>query len=319
MLNSISEIGTIDPSTSVLLLGSGFSLESNNLKGKAPPNGSGLRKHFIELLKLPADTSYDIQVLSDEFAERDEERLYRELYNTFRISSAGPNQTRILAENWSRIYTTNYDDTVEVCQHGRHLEPKSFDVSVAVPNKLAKNSIVHLHGSIRVTSPENIKSSLILGESSYVRQYLGRSPWYSQFQADIKFASSLFIVGYSMSDYHISALLLENPDIAKKTYFIQGPNVDDMFIRRTKAYGKSLFIGLEGFADAIKQLPRPEPIADLGRLRSFRASTHKRTARAFAHRRRTKRSIYWSSARSTTRAAPQAQPANATLSTAKAK
>lgn len=151
------------------------------------------------------------------------------------------------------------------------MEPKSFDVSAPIPNKLPKNSVIHLHGSIRVASPENIKSSLILGESSYVRQYLGRSPWYSQFQADIKFASNLFIVGYSMSDYHISALLLENPEIAKKTFFIQGPNVDDMFVRRTKAYGTSLFIGLEGFADAIKQLPRPEPLSDLGRLRSFRA------------------------------------------------
>lgn len=102
MSGSFSAIGTIDPGTSVLLLGSGFSLESTNLKGKAPPNGSSLRKHFIELLKLPADTSYDIQVLSDEFAEKDEERLYRELYNTFRITGVGSNQKQILAENWSR-------------------------------------------------------------------------------------------------------------------------------------------------------------------------------------------------------------------------
>lgn len=268
--NSFDEMGSIDPNSSVLLLGSGFSLESSNIRGKSPPNGPALRRHFIDALKLPSDTSYDIQVLADEFAEKDAERLHRELYEIFRISSAGENQTRILAENWSRIYTTNYDDTVEVCHHQRRLEPRSFDVSNDVPNKLPKNSIVHLHGSIRMATQENILSSLVLGETSYVRQYLGRSPWYSQFQTDIKFASNLFVVGYSMADYHISALLLENPEIAKKTFFIQRDLRDEMFLRRTKAYGRTLFIGLDGFAKAIETLPRPAALSDVSRLKSFR-------------------------------------------------
>jgi hypothetical protein len=276
---NFKDIGTIDPDSSVLLLGSGFSLEGTNLRGKPPPNGTGLRRHFIEVLNLPPETGYDIQVLADEFAERDAERLNRELYNIFRISSVGDNQSRILAENWSRIYTTNYDDIVEICHHKRHLEPKSFDVSNEVPNKLPKNSIIHLHGSIRAVTPENVLSSLVLGESSYVRQYLGKSPWYNQFQTDIKFASNLFIIGYSLADYHISALLLENPEVARKTFFIQGSDPDEMFLRRTKAYGSTLFVGLEGFAKAIETLPRPETLSDVTRLKSFRVLDPQRDKR----------------------------------------
>jgi hypothetical protein len=264
-------IGTIDPVTSVIFLGSGFSLESTNLKGEHPPNGAGLRKHFISALGLPADTTYDLQILTDEFAEKDADRLSRELYSIFRISSAGPNQSLIFSQNWFRIYTTNYDDTVEICHHARGVPPRSFDIQNDVPNKLPKNSVIHLHGSIRAVTPENALSSLVLGEGSYVRQYLAKSPWYNQFQIDMRFASQIFIVGYSMADYHISALLLENPELAKKTFFIQGPRADATFIRRTKSYGQALFIGLEGLVEAITKLPRPEPLSDITRLSSFRA------------------------------------------------
>ncbi len=270
-MSGYQAIGTIDPNNSVIFLGSGFSLESTNLKEAHPPNGAGLRKHFIEELDLPADTTYDLQILTDEFAEKDADRLTRELYNIFRVSSAGPNQETIFAQNWLRIYTTNYDDTVEICHHKRGVQPRSFDAQAEIPNKLPKNSIIHLHGSIRAVTPENVRSSLVLGESSYVRQYLAKSPWYNQFQVDLRFASQIFIVGYSMADYHISALLLENPGLAKKTFFIQGTDPDATFVRRTKSFGQALFIGLEGLVDAVTKLPRPEPISDIAKLTSFRA------------------------------------------------
>jgi hypothetical protein len=87
----------------------------------------------------------------------------------------------------------------------------------------------------------------------------------------MRFASQIFIVGYSMADYHISGLLLENPELAKKTFFIQGPGADPIFVRRTKSFGQTLFIGLEGLAEAVTKLPRPEPLSDVTRLTSFRA------------------------------------------------
>jgi hypothetical protein len=276
MPGGYSEIGQIDPSSAVLLLGSGFSLASTNIRGKNPPNGSGLRQYFIEALGLPADTSYDLQILTEEFAEQDSSRLYDELYSIFRISVASAAQRQIFSEDWQRIYTTNYDDTVEVCQLQRGLTPTSYDCADDVPNKLPKNSVIHLHGSIRAATNENILSSLVLGESSYVRQYVSKSPWYNQFQSDIRFASAVFVIGYSMADYHISALLLENPEVAKKTFFIQRAEIDPIFVRRTKAYGSTLFIGLDGFAEAVEKLPRPEPIADITRLKSFRALSPQR-------------------------------------------
>jgi hypothetical protein len=262
-------IGSIDPSTSVLLLGSGFSLEATNIRRNAPPNGASLRRHFLKELNYSENSDYALQILTDEFNERHPDRLFDELYEIFRVSKAGPNQAAVLSENWLRIYTTNYDDVVEFCHLARGVKLSSFDSSEVIPNRLPNNSIVHLHGSIRALTRENVGTSLVLGETSYVRQYVEKSPWYNQFQKDIRYASNVFIIGYSMADYHIAALLLEDPTIADKTFFIQR-TPDPMFVRRTKVYGRPLFIGLAGLAEALKNLPRTSPLSDASQMKSFR-------------------------------------------------
>ncbi|WP_036258226.1 SIR2 family protein [Methylocapsa aurea] len=270
MSESINTIGEVEPSTSIIFLGSGFSLGAKNIAGGRPPNGNGLRRHFIQKLKFPADTSYDLQVLTEEFASDDSQRLRDEVYQIFRIASLDNAQAAILDEPWRRIYTTNYDDAVEVYRLGKKLPPNGYDVSEPVPNKLPHGAVVHLHGSIRLVTPENVRTSLVLGEASYVNQYVVRSPWYDQFQRDLVFASALYIIGYSLADYHIAALLLEDSGLATRTLFIQGPDQDDVFLRRTAPYGRTLFIGTNGFADALKKAPRAEAPTDLSRLKSFR-------------------------------------------------
>lgn len=264
-------IDEFEPNNSVLFLGSGFSLGANNIAGGSPPNGRGLRRHFIQELKLPADTEYDLQILSEEFANNDSQKLRDELYRIFRITSLNDAQVAILDEPWRRIYTTNYDDAVEVHRQSKNIPRNEFDISEQVPNKLPPGAVIHLHGSIRLVTPDNVRTSLVLGEASYVNQYVVRSPWYDQFQRDIQFASALYIIGYSLADYHIAALLLENPELAKRTVFIQGPNHDDVFLRRTESYGRTLFIGADGFAEVLRKAPRPEVSTDLFRLKSFRS------------------------------------------------
>lgn len=71
MAQDVEGLGEVDPESSILFLGSGFSLGATNIAHGTPPNGKGLRRHFIEQLKLPTDTEYDLQVLSEEFAEND--------------------------------------------------------------------------------------------------------------------------------------------------------------------------------------------------------------------------------------------------------
>lgn len=281
MAHDISGIGEFDPESSILFLGSGFSLGATNIANGNPPNGKGLRRHFIQQLKLPADTDYDLQVLSEEFAEDDPRKLRDELYRIFRLTSLTAGQTAVLNESWRRIYSTNYDDAVELHRLNKKAPPNAFDVSEPVPNKLPHGAVVHLHGSIRLITPENVKESLVLGEASYVNQYVVRSPWYDQFQRDLAFASALYIVGYSLADYHIAGLLMANPKLADRTVFVQGPEYDKTFVRRTAQYGRTMFIGTDGFAEALARAPRPAA-PTLDTLRSFRPLAPTRDRKAGA-------------------------------------
>ncbi|WP_374629910.1 SIR2 family protein [Pannonibacter indicus] len=270
MTHDPDKLEDFDPESSILFLGSGFSLGATNIANTSPPNGKGLRRHFIQLLKLPADTDYDLQVLSEEFAENDPQMLRDELYRIFRLRTLTPGQTAVLNESWRRIYSTNYDDAVELHRLSKNTPPNAFDVSEPVPNKLPHGALVHLHGSIRLITPANVKESLVLGEGSYVNQYVVRSPWYDQFQRDIAFASALYIIGYNLADYHIAGLLMANPKLAERTVFIQGPDPDKTFERRTTQYGRTKFIGTDGFAEAIARAHRHAAPA-LDNLRSFRS------------------------------------------------
>jgi len=280
MTTTGDEFGEIDPQSSILFLGSGFSLGATNVANGSPPNGRGLRRHFLNQLGLPLDTDYDIQVLAEEFAEEDAQKLRDELYGLFRLTKLTGGQTMILDQPWRRIYTTNYDDAVELHRSGKG-PPNAFDVSQPRPRKMPNGAVVHLHGSIGLVTPENVRESIVLGEASYVNQYLVRSPWYDQFQRDLAFASSLFIVGYHLADYHIAALLLQNPAVAERTTFIQGPNRDEIFLRRTARYGRTMFIGTDGFANAVACAPRPPALA-INALRSFRPLAPTRDNKASA-------------------------------------
>ncbi len=281
MMQDIDEVGHIDPESSVLLLGAGFSLGATNISNESPPNGRELRRHFIKQLNLPADTDFDLQVLTEEFAENDARKLSDELYRIFRIQRLSDVQKDILSRSWRRIYTTNYDDAVELHRLSNKVSPNAFDVSEAVPNKLPHGAVVHLHGSIRLITEQSIRESLVLGEASYVNQYVVKSPWYDQFQRDLAFASAFYIIGYSLSDYHIAGILMANPKLAERTFFIQGPNPDQTFLRRTADYGRTLFVGAEGFVKALARAPLL-PAPNVENLRSFRSLAPTRDNKAIA-------------------------------------
>ena len=282
MAHNIDVIREFNPESSILFLGSGFSIGARNIAHSTPPNGKGLRRHFIEQLKLPADTDYDLQVLSEEFAKHDSGKLRDELYNIFRLTELTAGQTAVLNEPWRRIYSTNYDDAVELHRLKNQVPPNAYDVSEPIPNKLPHGAVVHLHGSIRLITPDNVMKSLVLGEASYVNQYVVHSRWYDQFQRDLAFATTLYIVGYSLADYHIAGLLMANPKLAERTIFIQGPSVDEMFLRRTEKYGRTMFIGTDGFAEILARAPRSAP-PSLNNLRSFRSLSPVRDKKAVAH------------------------------------
>ena len=251
----------IDVSGSVLFLGSGFSRSARNIRDENLPTADGLREEFAKLLSV-SPTEYDLKTLADEVASRPDLNLYQTLYELFTVKELQDYQSEVLRLPWRRIYTTNYDDAVEFAYQHTNSRAPSFNYDDEKPKKLRNGSVIHLHGVIRSTTEENVLHQLVLNENSYIRQHFEKSLWYGDFIRDLRFSHACFFVGYSLNDYHIAALLLQNPTLREKTYFVTRETYDQIFANRVEPYGTILPVGVEGFAELCRTLPKPEPVSD---------------------------------------------------------
>lgn len=262
----MKELKTLDPEGSILFLGSGFSVASKNIRGEQLPSGSKLKAIFSEIVGVD-ENSYNFQTLADEVARITD--LYQLLYEMFTVNELSDSQLKLLELPWLRIYTTNYDDAVEKALLQLKRSCRSFNYDEKKPRKILSGSVIHLHGTIGKTNKNNVLEQLILNEGSYIRQHFENSIWYDEFSRDVRFATNCFFIGYSLSDYHISALLQPISGVRDKTYFISR-STDNIFERRVSSYGQVLPIGLEEFSEKCTKLPRLNRLKNPFSLKSFR-------------------------------------------------
>ena len=258
----------LDPRGSMLFLGSGFSKSARNILGENLPTGHELRLHFANILEVDA-ANYDLKTLADEIDSRPDVNLYQMLYRMFTVQELNDIQTDILSHPWHRIYTTNYDDSIEFARSRNGQTPSSFSYTDKKPKKLPTGSVVHLHGTIRDTKEHNVLDQLILNENSYVRQHFEKSHWYQDFDRTLRFCSACFFVGYSLSDYHISAILMQNPGTRHKVFFVTTRKPDTIFCNRVAPYGRVIPIGVDGFAEKCTSLPVVQTLVSPHSTKSF--------------------------------------------------
>jgi hypothetical protein len=258
---------SIDTRSCVLFLGSGFVRDGKNILNDAPPLGDGLRKSLSELLDDADYENYDMQTISDAVLARDNLDLYQHLYNLFTMKEVPESHVRLLKMPWRRIYTTNYDDSVELILPS----VRSFNYDEPCPKKIPLGSLIHLHGVIRSANRDNIANQVILGERSYVRLHFDKSQWFSELYRDIRYSDATFFVGYSLRDHHISSLLMQSQDTKGKVFFITSGEPKKPEAERFNLYGRVEPIGVAGLVDCIGRLPKPNLSSlDLSQLRSLR-------------------------------------------------
>ncbi len=262
----ITELTHLDPEGSLLFLGSGFSVPATNIRNEQLPSGTRLKSLFADIVGVD-EHDYNLQTLADEVASQSD--LYQLVYELFTIKRLSSEQLELLKLPWLRVYTTNYDDAVELGYLQLKRNCSSFNYDDKKPRKIDPGAVVHLHGTIRKTTRENVLEQLILNEGSYIRQHFEKSIWYDEFVRDVRFATNCFFIGYSLSDYHISALLHPVPDVRGKTYFVTR-SPDAIFSRRVNDFGQVVPIGLDGFVDLCKSLPKLDRLLNPYSLKSFR-------------------------------------------------
>jgi SIR2-like protein len=262
-----------DPSSSVLFLGSGFSVEATNIAGENPPVGDGLRTKFLELLELETSDASDLKDLA-EYAFQNGNDVLKLLREQFTITDFSDGQAAILAQAWRRIYTTNYDDVVEVFHKKNRTTPKPaiYSNEDRKAKQVRTGSIIHIHGYIHRMTPDNVMRQAVLAHRSYAEQAATTSPWWQQFERDIRSAENIFFVGYSLADFETASYLTRSDDLVSKTHFILRANQSPIVRTRIESYGNLHEIAVEGFAAECNKAvvgKRPEHANMLTSLRYF--------------------------------------------------
>lgn len=263
----------INQGNCVLFVGSGFSIGATNSEGLCLPTGSGLAKLFYNECNESSDGG-NLQDASDLYVERHgTTALVNRLKELFTIN--GPkditsDQKFITSLPWKRVYTTNYDNIVEVgysCS-SKKIYPKVLSDSLLDINDKTKLCI-HLNGYIGSLDESSIDKEFKLTDQSYTSEDFIESDWITLFDIDLKIADAIFFMGFSMgTDLDIKRIISRDPETYQKCYFVVGDKEKSPVVRMLNNYGQVLPINTSGFVERYKKIT-PKAIRLEEKLRCF--------------------------------------------------
>lgn len=201
----------------MLFLGSGFSLGSINVN-RENLGTAGMLSNKLDSLS-GGDNDGNLEDAADEFIETlGEYKLVDFLKKEFTVNAYSKEQEIIGKCKWGRIYTTNYDNTMEKIyqDNGSVLTPVTLSSSLR-EYRDKSNTVIHLNGSVSDLTSSSLSEEFKLTSSSYLTQSFLNSEWISLFRYDLKDCDAIFFVGYSLAyDLDIKRLMFENPSIKDK-------------------------------------------------------------------------------------------------------
>lgn len=237
---------------SVLFVGAGFSLGATNARGSSFITGPKLARFLADRCALPDETP--LEDAAEFFASRfGLDELIKELRREFTVKAVTPVQETLASVPWRRIYTTNYDNVLETAaaKTGKVVVPVDPAARVHLTPK-GDPLCIHLNGHVDNLDRSTIWNSFKLTDTSYSTASIEHSEWAVLFRQDVRFARSVFFIGYSLFDLDIKRILNSTPELADKTFFILHDAVDKVTELRASRYGHVLKIGAEGLANSIR-------------------------------------------------------------------
>ncbi|AWR61175.1 hypothetical protein CLH65_18165 [Proteus mirabilis] len=258
----------ISTGNALVFVGAGFSKDSININGSTPPLAKELalqisNKSANYLKEIGADPQYieeikqcdDLMVASDFFLNNipQKNELLKILKDNYTIKNVTQEQVDIFSIKWRKIYTTNYDNAIELSlnKSGKSVTPLTLEDE---PNqyKSAEDICLHINGRIERSKESDLDSTIKLTTSSYLspEQFL-TSSWYRQFKVDIDNSSAIVFLGYSMYDIDIQKIFFNDPSIKNKTFFITKEGTTKFQNYKLAMFGEVINIGINSFSHLI--------------------------------------------------------------------
>lgn len=182
-------------------------------------------------------------------------KLMELLKDRFKLSEVSSSIVDIVNYPWSSVYTTNYDNGLEIAFQSaqkRHFSLNNTD-SIDLTGK--GTPVIHLHGFAEFWNHENFERSCILDARSYFN-LPGVKDWLGRLRSDIERAEIVVFIGFSAADFHLSEVFFNSSDLKGKAFFVNrpssNPNPDE---RETQEeFGRPLYIGRESFSEIIREI-----------------------------------------------------------------
>lgn len=246
----LSIVGT---GRAILFTGAGFSFGCENMFGNSPPMAKDLA-HLIAA-KGSFEQDDDLSYVSDYFLTyKNKHDLLHLLKEYYTIVTTKPYHQQIASLNWKRIYTTNYDNSIEQAA----LASKKLIYSLTADDSpkefyRKRNCCIHINGSISSVSENDMDTKFKLTRTSYVSpDSFSSSLWYYYFKKDLEQSSAIVFIGYSLYDIDVESILYSSQILKSKTYFIIGKSPSNRELFTLSKYGQVLPVGVDGFAEKIK-------------------------------------------------------------------
>lgn len=259
----------------VLFTGAGFSWGAKNLKGEQPRLGGSLADHLYEKCGID-ESDGDLLNASDIFLDQhgsgDLISLLQEEYTIAEISDDHKLMGTI---PWKRIYTTNYDDVIELsCKSaGKVLTPVTLASRLRDYENKDRLSI-HLNGYIQRLNSSTLDSEFKLTNASYLATDFAENEWVELFRSDLETSRALIFVGFSCNgDLDLTRIInAANQANVSKCFFVVSPYEKQTSLARIKKFGSVYKLGLEGFSQEVKSIEKEGITPETSRrlLQSFR-------------------------------------------------
>lgn len=263
---------------SILFVGSGFSFGAKNSheSDNSIKSSSDLSKALLSECGIKQD-GVSLTKASTVYIERQgADRMTQFLKKEFCVSSISPDHEYLLGYKWLRVYTTNYDDIIELgyAKNRKTSTPVTLSSNYQeFRSKMPNDLIVHLNGYIRTLSSDKLNNEFKLTNASYLATTFKQSPWLDLLNNDLRICKSIFFVGFSM-DYDLDlSQIIAGVGLKDKAFFIVADDIDDIDVICLSSYGTVQPIRLDGFVRTIKEIHSkysPRAIAETFSPISFR-------------------------------------------------